>query len=384
MEEVLSSRLALVASSNSIWTKRYIERIALKHWDEVILISTEDTEYEDIKNNKRIKCINVWDNNPLLSIPKLRGYIVCKRTISIINTCGADSINIFYCSPKLVRLLGNSTLHGKLILNYIGSDILRISADELYKEKKIVSKADAIVMDDDNMRIDAQSKADFMNTNKLFVIHLGCEGFDFIDNYIDNKMKYKKDTLGPDVSEKKIIAIGYNSCEQQQHIRVLDEINKLPRDVLDQLFIVFPMTYGTGGEEYKKRVRDAVAVTGIQYAFFEEFMSVDEICKLWNCIDIYINTQTTDGMAGSVLELLYSGVVMISGEWLNYSSLDRLGVDYIKLKEFGLLCNSVNDAISKLDDYEKTAQFNRSLLRSEFSWDTCERKWDEVYSFAKI
>ena len=110
-----------------------------------------------------------------------------------------------------------------------------------------------------------------------------------------------------------IICCGYNSFENQNHIKIIAELVSLPEEVKKKLLFVFPMTYGN--DAYRERVAKRLSKTNLEYKIFNEFMTDDMMARVRLVSAVMIHLPDTDQLSGSMQEHIYAGSTIITGNW---------------------------------------------------------------------
>jgi len=216
--------------------------------------------------------------------------------------------------------------------------------------------------------------------DKIRVLNFGCSGLDSLDDLKSENKKESKQRLGIPVNSLGI-ACGYSSDPRQNHMEMINSILKV-RDVLPQdVFLVFPMTYGA--QEYSLQIESYLKKTTLHYKIFNQFLDAYDIARIRKVSDIMINIQDTDQLSCSMLEHMYAGGVIITGGWLPYDILTAKGA-------FLTTINSIRDVgaelltiIHKIDDLQKLSIPNKSIVDQMERWDRNIKSWAEFFAGLK-
>lgn len=259
-----------------------------------------------------------------------------------------------------------------------GSDIMR--ADERgIAEKRIGFEKCRFIKATENLQSIVSEKYQGVFDDKLKTVYWGNNDFEAIDKVrgaIQNVETIRQSLL-PKVGNKTVVTIGYNGSRAQNHLRILETIEKLPRPLLDSVFIILPMTYGAP-EGYIDYVEKAVQKLGVSYVIYGERLPVETIAKIRLVSDVVVNMQDTDAFSGSLQGHLYCGNVLIIAEWLHYVPLDRTGVFYLK-SSFETLEEKVTEVIQNMELYRARCANNSRLMRELTSWEAVTKTWSELY-----
>lgn len=287
-----------------------------------------------------------------------------------------DIVNIQYVDFRylfIIKFLRNN--FRKIILSFWGSDLLRQSQTKLHLMRRLFQCADIITFETKEMAEIFQNRVGRNYYIKIKEVKFGLSILDLIDKITDNDIIRFCDQHKID-ADKFIIVIGYNRIWQQQHLLVTESIKrcKLPSD---KIFIIFPWTYGYDDDNYKSKIVNEVE--GIyDYLFLTEKMEDYGIACLRKITDILVQVQTSDSLSATMLETLYAGKYVITGDWLPYNDIIQ----------DGLLLNLVGDpsdvgeCIRELMKNGKKKVYiekNHQKVYALSSWDVNIEHWIELY-----
>lgn len=303
-------KVLILGNLSSFWVKEFVQYVMLPLGAKVFLKENHysGTDYYDYYNKARVKIIPFvpipkW----LMSIPKIRGFIMMhyqKKALSI-NAPFDVIINMFVSPEELSQAVSYKQKGTRVYAYFCGSDIIRCSKLSCLRLKSCIKRIDSVICASSSVQ-DAYSQKIGNTINIPYItIRLGMSSFNFIKSRIseDHKSDCKKElNIDPD---KITICIGYNANEAQNHLHVLRQLQCLPQTILNKITVLLQMTYG-GNEEYITKVENVISSVGCDYKLFREFMDMPQIARLRLSTDVFINTQATDGLSGSVLEALYA------------------------------------------------------------------------------
>lgn len=165
-----------------------------------------------------------------------------------------------------------------------------------------------------------------------------------------------------------------------QHDKVIEAVSKIRNK--DKVQLMFLLTYG-GTENEKQRIISKIKseLHGFNFAIIDNFLSNEELAAYRKLTDIYINMRISDQMAGAVIESLYEGALLLSASWLNYQTLDDIGVTYYKVPTFDTLQQMIDDKIHAIQSFKQEyAKKNRNKILKEFSLESTINKWTNLYT----
>lgn len=308
------------------------------------------------------------------SIPKLSMFFRMMYIKKIIQENNFDIVNI-HISRWFYIIILPWLIKQKLVITFYGSDFYRTTNFVKNIQTILYKKADAITF------TNPLTKDSFLEyykdfKNKSYVCRFGLKTLSFIDkNRSISKQELKK-SLGYDL-EKIIITCGYNSTKEQQHEKIIENILKLPTDLLKKVQFIFPMTYGDNTN--KEKLKNILKQTSLDYIVLEDFLYGDDNANIKLASDIMINMLETDSFSGSMQEFLYANNIVVTGSWLPYQVFDNAGIQYIKIDNidelYSLLENVINNSIKSFDTSKNTHIISELSL-----WNKTIESWIDVYS----
>jgi glycosyltransferase involved in cell wall biosynthesis len=180
---------------------------------------------------------------------------------------------------------------------------------------------------------------------------------------------------------KDLIRISCSStiASYDQHDKIIESVSRIKNK--NKVQLLFLLTYGGTTVEKEKTIRKIKSeLRDFNVLIFDSFLSNNELSAYRAATDIYINMRTSDQLAGAIIESLYNGALLISGEWLNYGTFDDIGIYYKKVKDFEELTNCVDDSIANFSDFKKNNRIqNIEKTAKEFSVDVVMGKWNNIY-----
>ena len=264
----------------------------------------------------------------------------------------------------------------RLIVNVGGSDFYRSTKHELEYKNKIVSCADYIAVESEDVREDFIDLY-HQSAEKIRLLHYGIENLDLIKKN-KNKRKENCKAFGLD-EEKVVVVVGHNACKEHQHKEIIHSIDKLKPSIKEKIVIVLPMTYPPNQGEYIEEIVKTIQETGVDFAVIDKYMTVEQVSKLDAISDVMVHMQTTDSMSSSMIERLYAGCIVINGAWLPYGQLEKMGLLFEKAKDFNELEVVLEEVIKGYHELKKKYVCNEEVVYRHFSWDYVAKKWVKIW-----
>ncbi|MGB3468288.1 MAG: hypothetical protein WBA74_23585 [Cyclobacteriaceae bacterium] len=177
--------------------------------------------------------------------------------------------------------------------------------------------------------------------------------------------------------DKITVTLGYNGIWQQQHIKIIEAIEKAGISK-EKIFIAVPFGYG-GTDQYKAEVREALKSSGFSYKLYDEYLSDEEVAGMRLGTDLVINAQTTDLASSSIQEHLFAENVVLAGEWLPYEYFSGNGLKFWTFKEEDF-SEKIAEIINNFDTYRKQTAGNRQRIHELSSWEVRIKDWVSLYT----
>lgn len=369
--------MIVTGGANSIWTKLFIEKVLLPLGAEIYIQKSplEDDRYDDFYKESAVNYVcNYRINKAVIKIPKLGGIYhryIRKKALKL--DMEFDYVVVIFGNPFYLKcakkIMTNKT---KLIVWYIGSDLLRITHRKkcsLVRLTKLLKPTNVCV----NHKIGNAFKSLIDEKGCDWICDFGISSITNMTDFFDKKFLLKESFLkiNPDLYT---IAIGYNACSAQQHSLVLKSLLSLNDSVKSKICLILPMTYH-GDKKYIDSIKRLLTKSGFVYLVFEKFMDSNEMGKLWCSVDMFIHAQTTDALSASMLEAIYAGCVILNGSWLKYSELEEWGISVQTFSRFSEIPDIVTSNLLNKAEYNSVS---RKLIYDYASWDACINKWKEI------
>lgn len=263
-----------------------------------------------------------------------------------------------------------------------GSDLYRESNKILYRylQKRIINRSSMISSEGEKTR-----EYFYKVYGKRYraiphrIIRFGVDILDEITAIdsagIDRKLIKRKYSIPED---KIIVMCGTNARIQHQHKAMLEQIAKLPENVLSRMCLLLPMTYD-GTEEYICNIEKKAKEITEDVVVLRNYLSTKEMAEITVATDIMIHVQTTDQLSSIMMAQMFNGNVVIAGNWLPYDSLREKGIYFIGLENIDSLEKSVFDVIDRCSYYKEQCKNNKDIVSGISSWEQSTNNWYNAY-----
>lgn len=286
-----------------------------------------------------------------------------------------DILDIHFVEPYYSKYLLN--LSNKLICSLFGSDLYRTNDNQKQQQKSLFAKANKIVLSENMVPYfekhfgEMQSKYCFNQYGSARLDQIIKQKQNFSPIEIKNRLNIALD--------RTIITCGYNNKKEQQHLSIIEQLNKTSKEFKEKAFLIFPMTYGDVQSEYINLVKNALIQGQIPFLLLEKHLSDQEVVELRLISDITINTQTTDALASSIKEAFAAGDIVLVGDWLPYNIYEELGVIFEKIN-FETLTICLEQIITSLKVRKEILIKNEKIIENFACWNSLTLKWLNLYN----
>ena len=291
-----------------------------------------------------------------------------------------DVTNLHFLIPfesyfiKYIKIISN-----RVVLTPWGSDILRATPKMLNKLKRLNSITDFVTCGRDVPRF----KEDIIRLQevpeKLLVnLGFGTEMIDLIQENSNLTREEAKNLLGLD--NKYVVACGYNAHKEQNHLLIIEAIQKIRSQLSDKLVLLLQMTYGAS-PEYINNVKKKMDALSLPYKIIDSYMTNSELLYVRKCADIFIHGQKTDANSGSLAEYLLCNAKVINGAWLKYPNREKFGFPYYTFDTF----EELGEVIVKAYEAKSSIipiQLSAEILKD--GWTNVGKEWNEFYHYCAL
>jgi hypothetical protein len=316
---------------------------------------------------KRIK-------NVLIDLTKKK-YI----TDRYINPLNFDIIHFHYIVPENLREIYFLSKNTKIICSYWGSDLLRTDglANYFYVREglEIANGISVQTMEMAEM-LYCKFGRKYQSKLKSLRFTLDTKIFNEIDNYRDEKETIATFKRKYDIPLNTItVMLGHNGFPQNNHLKMINELEKIPKHINAQFSYVIHMSYGAS-EDYIKKIKELE--TSLKLIVITDFLGIKEIALFRLCTDLFIQLPTTDALSAAMTEVLFAGKDVVVGSWLPYGFLKRIGINYFEIEEFENLPYFLASYIEKHKKLELLE--NRDIIIKELFPHKTTPEWIELYN----
>ena len=161
-------------------------------------------------------------------------------------------------------------------------------------------------------------------------------------------------------------------------MKLIECLKGIKQEIKDRVVFVFPMTYPSNRVEYINQVRQKLEKFRLPYVIITDFMDFRLMAQYAQISDIMIHVQTTDQLSSTMLEEMYAGSIVITGDWLPYKILHDRNLFFLDANSIQDAVNKMEDVISNIKIYKQKCVANKEIIWKYHSWDSLVSKWYEL------
>jgi hypothetical protein len=364
----------LVMGTADTYTKDFIQYCLLPHHDEIYFLTRDVGTFFNFYRDHGVHLVIL---HPYSS--RARRYLQILQEVWLLRGIAFDYIFIFYVSLDQLKLnFLIKTGNAKSIACFLGDDVNSVSPKNIRSEKVLFHRIDRFNFYTKSLEKTFRDKFGTSYRQKITHIRFGLS----LLNVMDGLMETSEDVRGalrlP--REKVVVAIGYNNIPEQQHLSVLEQIGKLPYQILEQMHLVLSMTYGGAEESYLQEVWRVCECLPCTYTIYQERLDERDKARLTLATDIFIHAQVRDAFSGTIQEHLYAGALVINPTWIHYDILKNREVFYLEYTDFDELGGILKDNFFRKEEQSchNRLKANREKIHAIASWEHIASLWDAL------
>lgn len=303
------------------------------------------------------------------------GALKIRRARQILRTAGHwDVLSLHYAHPQYALLTREMRqCADRVVTTLWGSDLYRTGSIGRILQARILRHSDAITVLHQEMADEVGARFGVPALRKTQAVRFGLSPLESLIKSVRSPRPDRSEFGLPDAP---VISIGYNASPGQQHLRVLQTLER--SNLPSTTGIVFPLMYG-GSPDYTDRVIHAASTSRFQTSVIKSRLCPEEIARFRQLVDILIQVQPTDALSGSMQEHLYAGTRVITGSWLKYRILDERGIPVERVKDIDDIPSCVQRLLPELGRARPDLQSIRESIWDLSSWDTNLERWIGVF-----
>jgi glycosyltransferase involved in cell wall biosynthesis len=178
-----------------------------------------------------------------------------------------------------------------------------------------------------------------------------------------------------------IVSLGHSANIRERQKEMIQLIGKMDPVIKEKLHLVLPFTYNAI-PSFVQQIKKTLDTAGVSYQILLDYLSDQQIAAYRKATDILLSLPSSDQLTASMLETLYAGNIVITGNWLPYEILDQNGIQYIKLDELNQMPEALSKVIKSIE-LEKpylNLNNNKAVIETLFGWDSVAKDWINAFS----
>jgi hypothetical protein len=316
----------------------------------------------------------------LASIPGFKRHVLMPLQFAKLKG-NYDVIQVHNISPFLTNISPMFHKKAKVVISSVwGSDFYKSTPKMRRKIGKVLFQhSDAITLGNPEMIQDFKDY--YKNENKpIYLCYFGNEITDNIAEIKSQGKEKSKEIFG--INPNKIcVSIGYNSHPNNQHLLILDAIERSEKlkKIHNRILLILPLTYG-GSETYIKLVKERIQLLPFEVIIIDSFLDEVKIAHLRLASDIMINLPISDGLSGSMREHLFAENIIITGSWLPYSLLTKKQIYFHSIDNINELPEKLASCVSNWKHELNNVINNPEKVKEISSWSIVIDDWIKLYN----
>ncbi|OEY71666.1 glycosyltransferase family protein [Salegentibacter salarius] len=315
---------------------------------------------------------------------QIKDFSICKFKVDkYLIPNNFDIYHFHFCIPENLIPIYFLPKEAKIICSFWGSDLLRRTGlSNVFYVSKALKRAKSITTQtvDLSQILLAKYGREFEKKINVVPFILDRSIFDQIDIIKEKKAQINtfKSSYGIDL-EKIVIAIGHNGFEENNHLRIIDELEKLPEGLLVNCTFVLHISYG-GNSYYHEKLNAKTKESHLNFILIEKFFEVKEMAILRLATDVLIQAPITDALSAAMTEVLYSENTVITGGWLPYDILFRNDINIYSFDFFHQLGPRLSEILKGFEKLKSKNTDNPRKIRKLLLSESITDEWGHLFN----
>lgn len=379
--------IVVIGDCNSIFVKNYITLVE-KEFSKVIVLSENPIKevYKEFYSRERVVTepyytkASLW----LKAIPffraKLGAFLWAKRIskkYGHIDVVHVHALN--RARGTMAAYLRRVT--GNIIISVWGSELLGKNNTQLKEMTPYYEIANHITFENKKMINCFKEAYGNKYDNKISECVITSGILDHID---DMRLLYTKEemscNMGYPSNNKLNVYVGHNGRDVQRHYEITELLKLLPEDVKNKINLVYTMTYGAPSKQYIEKLKEKAKEVGCDVTFITGYKNEDEIAQIRLLCDVLLHAQVKDAASASVRECMYSGAIVVNGDWMPYDNIPNYKNRVIEFSAMDQLIDILSDIVRNEQKYRKRFEnnlYDRTIIPSS---EDEKQKWINIFN----
>lgn len=372
-------KICIIGESDIVFIKEYVENM-LKYDPSIqfTIVTYTKKRYLDFYKSKKVRLIQI-------------GFTACNEYPFELNEVDNIIVKLLYDKFDFVhvhavtyRALKLATMiagkRSKLVISYWSYITRQIEIKRIEPLLKEVYKISFVT---EGVKEDFQKYYGHEYNNECFVVDFGNNCIRNMAKMLNDKSSRELKVIAKDAmnfpADRIVIAIGYCGRKDQQHIKVLKAIEKLPQEILSRLYLFLHVSYSVTEPAYivqlEKKLKAFERYYGCQYNVSKEYMTGERLAYLRFGVDMFINAEIMDALSSSMLEYMFGGALVLNPKRLEYLELKKNAIKDIKYDRLEDLPLEIEKIVDRLEIIKS----NRKPIWNMCAWKNLLAKWHVLY-----
>ena len=381
----MSVKILILGNINSMFILNYVKELKAKMncgvdiFTQPIQLQGKEYVKQFINYFDNIYEISKYNNGIINRMPKIRGVLQIKNIANQIDNLGNyDICHIHYLDDIYVLIASQIVKKSKkLVISIYGSDFYRAKWWEKIIQYPIIKYANRITFNNKQTLEEFSKYFKKIDKDKLKIKKLGLVSLGILRNIEHISKKDCKKSFNISTNSL-VVTCGNNTSQGNEHIKIIKSIEIVKHKLPDNILFLFPFTYKFDRKYYFK-VKELLDKTNLNYKILTNFLSDYEVAQLRKSSDIMIHLPISDQLSGSMQESLYTGNIIITGDWLPYKILEEKGIFMLKVSSVGEVGEKLLYSVNNLKNLKESCKGNSQIILNISSWDKNIDDWIQMY-----
>lgn len=291
-----------------------------------------------------------------------------------------DLIHFHFPTKEKMSLFWHLDKNQKYLVSFWGSDLMRVSGVfDYYIQNKILERAHKITTHSIELKEQILTKFGRELEEKVIITKFPPEEklYRLIDKLLPD-INFLKPIFNAKLNipeYKNLIVIGHNGSKENNHIKILNQLANISDSLKEKCYFLLPFTYKKSKDgRYEKECISVLKSNNLSGQILDRFLSWEDLALLKLCTKVYIHLPISDALSGSLLESIYAGSNVITGNWLPYSPFKEAGLKYYTINYFFELSQLFESAVSN-EVNEISLKENQEKIKRSFFPVVCANTW---------
>lgn len=294
-----------------------------------------------------------------------------------------DIYHFHYCIPKFLMYSFFMPKKKKIVMSFWGSDLMRKQSEyNSFYVKKALKRAKVITVQTPEMKEMVRKKYGVTISNKIKALRftISTAIYDNINSLSLNQSKLNEFKERHLLNTNKIVvALGHNAHKENNHLKMIDVIKKMPKEYIDKCLFLLHLSYGVKEDYIAELEKKIMECHNISFKLLKDYFNPENIALLRINTNILIQAPISDALSGAMTEVMYAGNTVIAGSWLPYNILERNNIKYYTFNNFNMLHQTLKKAIDTIENDRIEFAKNRIEIERFLFPETTTKDWINLF-----